>query len=45
MKKELYIAPQVEQIEIETEGCIANSTLEVNGCSFENGDVTDDSWN
>ena len=44
MNKVYYIAPQMEQIEmeIETEACIADSTL--NGCYMEKGSVEEGNW-
>ena len=43
MKKELYIAPQAEQLEIESESCFATSSSTPYGistCGFEDGNVS-----
>ena len=46
MNKVYYIAPQMEQIEIETESCIADSPNDaaLNGCYMEKGSVEEGNW-
>ena len=43
--KAFYTAPQAEQIEIDTESCIATSEYSVGGNSIEKGVVSDvENW-
>lgn len=38
--KVFYVAPQVEQVEFDTEFCIAASSYGISSCSVEDGEVS-----